>query len=60
MEAADLKAGDVVCLNSTSPKMTVKVIDGNDVKLIYWNSHIFKFEELITNISTIFKSKTAN
>ena len=57
MEVKDLKLGDIVCLNSTSPKMTVSLIDGSYVKLIFWNHHTFKFDEITVNVETIFKPK---
>jgi uncharacterized protein YodC (DUF2158 family) len=57
MEAKDLKVGDIVSLNSSSPKMTVVEINATQhLKLIYWNAHTFKFEELQTIASTVFKS----
>lgn len=30
------KVGDVVCLNSGGPKMTVSYVNGSTVRCIYW------------------------
>lgn len=43
-----MKVGDQVKLKSGGPTMTVAIVyaDG-DVKCVFWNGHVNKFEELL-------------
>lgn len=56
MEAKDLKLGDKVCLNSSSPKMTVSNIDGDYISVVQWNYNTFQFDVTTLHVATVFKA----
>lgn len=55
MQASELKIGDTVALNSNGPNMTVSYISGEELNLVYWNAHIFKFEYINLVAACVFK-----
>jgi uncharacterized protein YodC (DUF2158 family) len=55
MQGNDFKVGDVVALNSESPKMTINSIEGEYLTLIYWNRNLNKFEDIKLIAATVFK-----
>jgi uncharacterized protein YodC (DUF2158 family) len=56
MQASDFKIGDVVALNSNSPKMTIYSIDTGSLNLVYWNSNLSKFEYITVIAAAVFKT----
>lgn len=56
MESNDLKVGDVVCLNSESPRMTIYSISGETISTIFWNNSLSRFEYIDLSASIVYKS----